>query len=168
MLAGIRAIPVISTPQDLPSFRRLLGDGSDYGVNFSYAEHPSPDRLAQAFIIGREFIGSDTVCPVLDDNIFFGADFRLKLKSAVVAADDGLATVFGYSVAAPERYGVAEFDAAGKLSTGERKKSPYSESLGFIRICISQKKNLWDTCGVFASNCFFFCTTAAEYCILRW
>lgn len=127
MLAGIRDILIISTPQDLPGFRRLLGDGSDYGVNFSYAEQPSPDGLAQAFIIGKEFIGGDTVCLVLGDNIFFGADFRKKLKSAVAAADEGLATVFGYRVADPERYGVAEFDAAGNcLSIEEKPAVPKS------------------------------------------
>lgn len=131
MLAGIRDILVISTPQDLPGFKRLLGDGSDYGVNFSYAEQPSPDGLAQAFIIGREFIGDDSVCLVLGDNIFFGSDFRRKLKAAVAAAEDeGKATVFGYRVADPERYGVAEFDADGNCLTIEEKpedpKSDYA------------------------------------------
>ena len=95
MLAGIRDILIISTPQDLPGFKRLLGDGSDYGVNFTYAEQPSPDGLAQAFIIGREFIGDDTACLVLGDNIFFGADLRKKLKAAVDDAQQGKATVFG-------------------------------------------------------------------------
>ena len=127
MLAGIRDILIISTPQDLPGFQRLLGDGSDYGVNFSYAEQPSPDGLAQAFIIGREFIGDDTACLVLGDNIFFGADFRKKLKAAVVDADEGKATVFGYRVADPERYGVAEFDAEGNcLSIEEKPVEPKS------------------------------------------
>ena len=127
MLAGIRDILVISTPQDLPGFRRLLGDGSDYGVNFSYAEQPSPDGLAQAFIIGKEFIGSDSACLVLGDNIIFGADFRKKLKAAVTAADEGRATVFGYRVADPERYGVAEFDADGNcLSIEEKPIEPKS------------------------------------------
>ena len=127
MLAGIRDILIISTPQDLPGFQRLLGDGSDYGVNFSYAEQPSPDGLAQAFIIGREFIGDDTACLVLGDNIFFGADFRKKLKVAVDDADDGKATVFGYRVADPERYGVAEFDEEGNcLSIEEKPEEPKS------------------------------------------
>lgn len=127
MLAGIRDILIISTPQDLPGFKRLLGDGSDYGVNFSYAEQPSPDGLAQAFIIGREFIGDDTACLVLGDNIFFGADFRKKLKAAVDDADQGKATVFGYRVADPERYGVAEFDDDGNcLSIEEKPVEPRS------------------------------------------
>ncbi len=128
MLAGIRDILIISTPQDLPGFKRLLGDGSDYGVNFSYAEQPSPDGLAQAFIIGREFIGDDTACLVLGDNIFFGADFRKKLKAAVADAEEGKATVFGYRVADPERYGVAEFDADGNcLSIEEKPEDPKSD-----------------------------------------
>ncbi len=127
MLAGIRDILVISTPQDLPGFQRLLGEGSDYGVNFSYAEQPSPDGLAQAFIIGKDFIGDDTACLVLGDNIFFGADFRKKLKAAVTDADEGKATVFGYRVADPERYGVAEFDAEGNcLSIEEKPVEPKS------------------------------------------
>ncbi len=114
MLAGIRDILIISTPHDLPAFRRLLGDGSDYGVRFSYAEQPSPDGLAQAFIIGREFIGSDSVCLVLGDNIFHGAGFSQILREAVDAVEkENKATVFGYWVDDPERYGVAEFDAAG-------------------------------------------------------
>lgn len=129
MLAGIRDILIISTPQDLPGFKRLLGDGSDYGVNFSYAEQPSPDGLAQAFIIGKDFIGDDSVCLVLGDNIFFGSDFRRKLKAAVTAADEeGKATVFGYRVADPERYGVAEFDAEGNcLSIEEKPEEPKSD-----------------------------------------
>ena len=127
MLAGIRDILIISTPADLPGFKRLLGDGSDYGVSFSYAEQPSPDGLAQAFIIGREFIGDDTACLVLGDNIFFGADFRKKLKAAVDDAAEGKATVFGYRVADPERYGVAEFDAEGNcLSIEEKPAEPKS------------------------------------------
>ena len=114
MQAGIREILVISTPDDLPAFRRLLGDGSDYGVRFAYAEQPSPDGLAQAFIIGRDFIGSDAVCLVLGDNIFHGAGFTEMLQNAVATAEnEGKATVFGYRVDDPERYGVAEFDAAG-------------------------------------------------------
>lgn len=111
MLAGIRDILIISTPYDLPGFKRLLGDGSDYGVNFSYAEQPSPDGLAQAFIIGEEFIGDDSACLVLGDNIFYGSYFTPMLKEAVRAAEeDGKATIFGYWVSDPERYGVAEFD----------------------------------------------------------
>ena len=116
MLAGIRDILVISTPQDLPGFRRLLGDGSDYGVRFEYAEQPSPDGLAQAFTIGADFIGDDSACLVLGDNIFHGAGFTGMLKEAVRAAEeDGKATVFGYRVNDPERYGVAEFDREGKI-----------------------------------------------------
>ena len=121
MMAGIREILIISTPYDLPGFRRLLGDGSDYGVRFSYAEQPSPDGLAQAFIIGREFIGDDTACMVLGDNIFHGAGFEAQLKQAVADASRGLATVFGYWVSDPERYGVAEFDASGKCISIEEK-----------------------------------------------
>lgn len=128
MLAGIRDILVISTPQDLPGFKRLLGDGSDYGVNFSYAEQPSPDGLAQAFIIGKEFIGDDAACLVLGDNIFFGSGFRRKLAAAVQDAEqENKATVFGYRVADPERYGVAEFDADGNcLSIEEKPEEPKS------------------------------------------
>lgn len=111
MLAGIREILIISTPQDLPGFKRLLGDGSDYGVRFEYAEQPSPDGLAQAFIIGEEFIGNDAACLVLGDNIFYGQGFRPMLERAVAAAEqEGRATIFGYHVSDPERYGVAEFD----------------------------------------------------------
>ena len=128
MLAGIRDILIISTPQDLPAFRRLLGDGSDFGVRFEYAEQPSPDGLAQAFIIGREFIGDDCACLVLGDNIFYGDSFTRKLREAVRAAEeDSKATVFGYWVSDPERYGVAEFDAAGNcLSIEEKPKEPKS------------------------------------------
>lgn len=128
MLAGIRDILIISTPQDLPGFKRLLGDGSDYGVNFSYAEQPSPDGLAQAFIIGADFIGNDSVCLVLGDNIFHGAGFTGMLKEAVkTAEDDGKATVFGYWVSDPERYGVAEFDGNGNcLSIEEKPQHPKS------------------------------------------
>ena len=121
MLAGIRDILIISTPYDLPGFKRLLGDGSDYGVNFSYAEQPSPDGLAQAFIIGREFIGDDTACMVLGDNIFQGNGFEAQLRRAAADAERGLATVFGYWVRDPERYGVAEFDASGKCVSIEEK-----------------------------------------------
>lgn len=127
MLAGIKDILIISTPQDLPGFQRLLGNGSDYGVNFSYAEQPSPDGLAQAFIIGKEFIGDDTACLVLGDNIFFGSGFRRKLAAAVQDAELGKATVFGYRVADPERYGVAEFDEEGNcLSIEEKPAEPKS------------------------------------------
>ena len=127
MNAGIRDILIISTPQDLPGFRRLLGDGSDFGVKFSYAEQPSPDGLAQAFIIGEEFIGEDNVCLVLGDNIFHGNGFSPMLKSAVNDTEQGLATVFGYWVADPERYGVAEFDKNGKcLSIEEKPANPKS------------------------------------------
>lgn len=128
MLAGIRDILVISTPQDLPGFKRLLGDGSDYGVNLSYAEQPSPDGLAQAFIIGREFIGDDAACLVLGDNIFHGAGFSGILKEAVRTAEsEGKATVFGYWVDDPERYGVAEFDHNGNcLSIEEKPEHPKS------------------------------------------
>ncbi len=128
MLAGIRDILIISTPYDLPGFKRLLGDGSDFGVNFSYAEQPSPDGLAQAFIIGEEFIGDDTVCLVLGDNIFHGAGFSWLLREAVRTAEqDGKATVFGYWVSDPERYGVAEFDKAGNcLSIEEKPAVPKS------------------------------------------
>ena len=128
MLAGIRDILIISTPTDLPGFKRLLGDGSDYGVNFSYAEQPSPDGLAQAFIIGEEFIGDDSACLVLGDNIFHGSGFSKMLKDAVRAAEeDAKATVFGYWVSDPERYGVAEFDNDGNcLSIEEKPLKPKS------------------------------------------
>jgi len=128
MLAGIRDILIISTPSDLPGFKRLLGDGSDYGVRFEYAEQPSPDGLAQAFIIGEKFIGNDTACLVLGDNIFYGQSFISMLKEAVRAAnEDGDASVFGYWVNDPERYGVAEFDKDGKvLSIEEKPKNPKS------------------------------------------
>ena len=128
MLAGIRDILIISTPHDLPGFKRLLGDGSDYGVHFEYAEQPSPDGLAQAFIIGEEFIGNDSVCMVLGDNIFHGAGFSRMLAEAVEQAEqDNKATVFGYWVSDPERYGVAEFDANGNcLSIEEKPANPKS------------------------------------------
>ena len=127
MLAGIREILVISTPADLPGFRRLLGDGSDYGVHLEYAEQPSPDGLAQAFIIGERFIGDDTACLVLGDNIFYGAGFSEMLRGAVRTAEQGKATVFGYWVKDPERYGVAEFDKEGNcLSIEEKPKDPKS------------------------------------------
>lgn len=128
MLAGIRDILIISTPYDLPGFKRLLGDGSDYGVHFEYEEQPSPDGLAQAFIIGERFIGDDSACLVLGDNIFYGSGFTGKLHEAVVDAEEnGKATVFGYWVNDPERYGVAEFDAHGNcLSIEEKPKNPKS------------------------------------------
>jgi glucose-1-phosphate thymidylyltransferase len=128
MLAGIRDILIISTPQDLPGFERLLGDGSDYGVNFQYAEQPSPDGLAQAFIIGEQFIGDDSVCLVLGDNIFYGQGFPNMLRSAVNDAENNnKATVFGYYVNDPERYGVADFDKDGKvLSIEEKPANPKS------------------------------------------
>ena len=128
MLAGIRDILIISTPQDLPGFKRLLGDGSDYGVNFEYAEQPSPDGLAQAFIIGEKFIGNDSACLVLGDNIFYGGYFTDKLKAAVKAAEkEAKATVFGYWVSDPERYGVAEFDKQGNcISLEEKPANPKS------------------------------------------
>lgn len=128
MLAGIRDILIISTPYDLPSFKRLLGDGSDYGVHFTYAEQPSPDGLAQAFTIGKDFIGDDSVCLVLGDNIFHGAGFTGKLQEAVRAVEeDKKATVFGYWVNDPERYGVAEFDSKGNcLSIEEKPAEPKS------------------------------------------
>ena len=128
MLAGIREILIISTPQDLPGFQRLLGDGSDYGVQFAYAEQPSPDGLAQAFLIGREFVGNDCACLVLGDNIFYGQSFTAMLRKAVREAEEQQkATVFGYWVHDPERYGVAEFDADGNvLSIEEKPKQPKS------------------------------------------
>ena len=128
MLAGIRDILIISTPFDLPGFKRLLGDGSDYGVHFEYAEQPSPDGLAQAFTIGKDFIGDDAVCLVLGDNIFYGSYFTPMLKEAVRAAEeDKKATIFGYWVNDPERYGVAEFDKDGNcLSIEEKPKEPKS------------------------------------------
>ena len=128
MLAGIREILIISTPQDLPAFKRLLGDGSDYGVSFTYAEQPSPDGLAQAFIIGEKFIGDDSVCLVLGDNIFHGSGLRRMLRNAVETAEKNhKATVFGYRVNDPERYGVVEFDAEGQcISIEEKPEQPRS------------------------------------------
>ena len=128
MLAGIREILIISTPQDLPCFKRLLGDGNDYGIELEYAEQPSPDGLAQAFIIGEKFIGNDSVCLVLGDNIFYGSFFTKMLRDAVLAAEQkSKATVFGYWVDDPERYGVAEFDDKGKcLSIEEKPEHPKS------------------------------------------
>lgn len=128
MLAGIRDILLISTPQDLPAFERLLGDGSDLGIRLQYAPQPSPDGLAQAFIIGREFVGDDAVCLILGDNIFYGAGFPEMLTRAVARAEqEGKATIFGYRVSDPERYGVAEIDAEGQvLSIEEKPKQPRS------------------------------------------
>jgi len=128
MLAGIRDILVISTPDDLPGFKRLLGDGSDYGVHFSYAEQPSPDGLAQAFIIGEQFIGDEAACLVLGDNIFYGQGFPAMMRQAVIDAEESdKATVFGYWVNDPERYGVAEFDTDGNvLSIEEKPQQPKS------------------------------------------
>ena len=127
MLAGIKEILIISTPFDLLGFKRLLGDGSDYGVRFEYAEQPSPDGLAQAFTIGKEFIGNDSACLVLGDNIFYGSGFTAQLKQAVKDADEGKATVFGYWVHDPKRYGVAEFDVEGNcLSIEEKPTQPKS------------------------------------------
>ena len=127
MLAGIREILIISTPYDLPGFKRLLGDGTDYGIHFEYAEQASPDGLAQAFIIGEKFIGKDSISLVLGDNIFYGQSFTAMLKSAVTGAQEGRATVFGYWVDDPERYGVAEFDSNGNvLSIEEKPENPKS------------------------------------------
>ena len=127
MLAGIRDIMIISTPDDLPAFRRLLGDGSDFGVRFEYAAQPSPDGLAQAFIIAEEFVGDDAVCPVLGDNLFYGAGPTAMLHEALEDAERGVATVFGYWVSNPQRYGVAEFDAQGRcLSIEEKPALPKS------------------------------------------
>jgi glucose-1-phosphate thymidylyltransferase len=128
MLAGIKDILIISTPADLPGFKRLLGDGSDYGVNFEYAEQPSPDGLAQAFIIGEDFIGNDSVCLILGDNIFYGQSFRLMLQQAVTNTENNRqATIFGYYVNDPERYGVVEFDINNKVKSIEEKpKNPKS------------------------------------------
>lgn len=128
MMSGIRDILIISTPCDLPAFRRLLGDGSDFGVHFEYAEQPNPEGIAQAFIIGREFIGRDSVCLVLGDNIFHGAGFESMLGDAVRTADEGRATVFGYRVNNPGRYGVVEFDDSGRcLSIEEKPQNPKSD-----------------------------------------
>ncbi len=129
MMAGIRDILIISTPSDLPGFQRLLGDGKDFGVRFEYAEQPSPDGLAQAFIIGKDFLGEDCACLVLGDNIFQGSGFGRQLEEAVRAAEsDGKATVFGYQVSDPQRYGVAEFDSEGNcLSIEEKPREPKSD-----------------------------------------
>ena len=139
MLAGIREILIISTPPDLPGFKRLLGDGSDFGVKFEYAEQPSPDGLAQAFIIGADFIGNDSVCLVLGDNIFYGQSFTRMLQSAVKDAEEAnKATVFGYYVNDPERYGVAAFDKDGNVISIEEKPAHPKSNFIFIRIKLSR------------------------------
>ena len=136
MLAGIREILIISTPYDLPGFKRLLGDGSDLGVRFEYAEQPSPDGLAQAFIIGEEFIGDDCACLVLGDNIFYGSGFTGLLKQSVENAEkDGLATVFGYYVNDPERYGVAEFDSEGNCLSIEENPAHPKSNYAVVGLC---------------------------------
>ena len=133
MLAGIREILIISTPEDLPGFRRLLGDGSSYGLSFSYAEQPSPDGLAQAFIIGRDFIGDDSACLVLGDNIFYGMSFTQLLQQSVARAErEGRATIFGYWVSDPERYGVAEFDAEGRCISIEEKPTQLKSNYAVV------------------------------------
>jgi glucose-1-phosphate thymidylyltransferase len=143
MQAGIRDILIISTPHDLPGFKRLLGDGSDYGVRFEYAEQPSPDGLAQAFIIGEDFVGDDSVCLVLGDNVFHGTGFSVMLDEAVRAArEDGKATVFGYWVSEPERYGVAEFDAEGNCISIEEKPAVPRSNYAVVGL-ISTRTESW-------------------------
>ena len=141
MLAGIREILIISTPQDLPGSRRLLGDGSDYGIRFEYAEQPSPDGLAQAFLIGEDFIGNDSACLVLGDNIFYGQSFSAMLREAVANAEkEGKATVFGYYVNDPERYGVAEFDQEGNVLSIEEKPVVPKSNYAVVGLYFYQNK----------------------------
>ena len=148
MLAGIRDILLISTPQDLPAFERLLGDGSDLGIRLQYAPQPSPDGLAQAFIIGREFVGDDAVCLILGDNILYGAGFPEMLTRAVARAEqEGKATIFGYRVSDPERYGVAEIDADGQVLSIEEKpkqpRSPYAVTGLYFYRCVLPHVENW-------------------------
>ncbi len=140
MQAGIRDILIISTPQDLPAFRRLLGDGSDYGVNFQYAEQPSPDGLAQAFLIGKNFVGGDSVCLVLGDNLFHGNGLAEMMQQAVADADKGKATVFGYWVSDPQRYGVAEFDKDGNCISIEEKPAVPKSNYAVVGLYVYPNK----------------------------
>lgn len=140
MQAGIRDILIISTPQDLPAFRRLLGDGSDYGVNFQYAEQPSPDGLAQAFLIGKDFVGGDSVCLVLGDNLFHGNGLAEMMQQAVADADKGKATVFGYWVSDPQRYGVAEFDKDGNCISIEEKPAVPKSNYAVVGLYVYPNK----------------------------
>lgn len=140
MQAGIRDILIISTPQDLPAFRRLLGDGSDYGVRFQYAEQPSPDGLAQAFLIGKDFVGGDSVCLVLGDNLFHGNGLAEMMQRAVTDADHGKATVFGYWVSDPQRYGVAEFDKDGNCISIEEKPAVPKSNYAVVGLYVYPNK----------------------------
>ena len=140
MQAGIRDILIISTPQDLPAFRRLLGDGSDYGVNFQYAEQPSPDGLAQAFLIGKDFVGDDSVCLVLGDNLFHGNGLAEMMQQAVADADRGKATIFGYWVSDPQRYGVAEFDKNGNCISIEEKPAVPKSNYAVVGLYVYPNK----------------------------
>ena len=140
MQAGIRDILIISTPQDLPAFRRLLGDGSDYGVNFQYAEQPSPDGLAQAFLIGKDFVGDDSVCLVLGDNLFHGNGLAEMMQQAVADAGKGKATVFGYWVSDPQRYGVAEFDKDGNCISIEEKPAVPKSNYAVVGLYVYPNK----------------------------
>ena len=140
MQAGIRDILIISTPQDLPAFRRLLGNGSDYGVNFQYAEQPSPDGLAQAFLIGKDFIGDDSACLVLGDNLFHGNGLAEMMQQAVADADHGKATVFGYWVSDPQRYGVAEFDKDGNCISIEEKPTVPKSNYAVVGLYVYPNK----------------------------
>ena len=153
MLAGIRDILIISTPQDLPGFERLLGDGSDYGVNFQYAEQPSPDGLAQAFIIGEQFIGDDSVCLVLGDNIFYGQGFPNMLRNAVKDAENNnKATVFGYYVNDPERYGVAEFDKEGNVLSIEEKPTNPKSNYAVVGLYFYPNSVVYDVKGLLSEE----------------